>query len=111
MLFRPNPSVRFLVNEKSLIRFKDTNKVMDNTMKKDDDKSKEHEKVLKKRLIIFLAVSISLLIIGGYLLFTHESKTDAEKFYHDRKNAQYHQEYRESRGSKEKSERNIFLQD
>ncbi len=80
-------------------------------MKKNEGKSKDNEKGLDKRLIILLAVTISLLIMGGYLLFTHESKTDAEKFYHDRKNAQYHQEYRESRGSKEKSERNIFLQD
>ncbi len=84
---------------------------MDNTMKKDNKESDDSEKGLNKRLIIFLAVSITLLIIGGYLLISHEPKTEAEKFYHDRKNVEYHQQYRESRSNKKKAERNIFLQD
>jgi len=85
--------------------------VMDNAMKK-SNKAKDNEKeASNKRLFIFLGVSISLLIIGGYLLLTYEPKSTAQKFYEDRKDVEYYQQYRDSQSAKKKAERNIFLQD
>jgi len=85
--------------------------VMDNAMKK-SNKTKDNEKnESNKRLMIFLGISISLLIIGGYLLLTYEPKSTAQKFYEDRKDVEYYQQYRDSQSAKKKAERNIFLQD
>jgi len=84
---------------------------MDNAMKK-SNKAKDNEKeASNKRLMIFLGISISLLVIGGYLLLTYEPKSTAQKFYEDRKDVEYYQQYRDSQSAKKKAERNIFLQD
>jgi flagellar basal body-associated protein FliL len=81
-------------------------------MKKDEkknDKSKEKDG-LNKRLVILLGVSITLLLVGAYLLVSYEPRTKAGQFYHDRKSVEYHQEYRDSQSNKKKAESNIFLQ-
>ncbi len=84
---------------------------MDNAMKKSNNKKVNEKEASNKRLLIFLGVSISLLGIGGYLLLTYEPKSTAQKFYEDRKDVEYYQQYRDSQSAKKKAERNIFLQD
>ena len=85
--------------------------VVDNAMKQTNKQKSEQKKASNRRMLIFLGVSISLLGIGGYLLLTYDPKSVAQKFYEDRKSAQYYQEYRESQSAEKKAERNIFLQD
>jgi flagellar basal body-associated protein FliL len=78
-----------------------------------DEKKNDKGKVkdgLNKRLVILLAVSIILLLLGAYLLVNYEPRTKAEQFYHDRKSVEYHQEYLDSQSNKKKAESNIFLQ-
>ncbi len=68
---------------------------MDNAMKKNSKEKDNEKEASNKRLLIFLAVAVSLLGIGAYLLLTHEPKSVAQKFYEDRKSVQYYQEYRD----------------
>ncbi len=80
---------------------------MDKTMNK---KNTDQEKS-KKGLIIFIAVSLTLLAVGAFLLITYQPKSVAERFYENRKSELYYQEHRDAQSNKRKAERNIFLQD
>ncbi len=76
---------------------------------------KKDQKKPRTGLYAFIGITTCLVALAVYLLLTYKPKYVAKEFYEDRQAMDIYQEYMKKenakKSNKEKSERNIFLQD